>query len=251
MFAGDRCAIVDGGYAGTLYRDAVHPSVLSAFDTGPLAALERVVVGLDPADRGTSYIYVGSGAVTASDRHGDIWLRPGMFAVSPEPIRLDFDPGLPTKVVSITRVGYRGQRVFGGPIEERGRLRYIDTCSDTCLVAPSVLGEPCLNHLHFPEHIEQTFHTHPSLRAGLVARGHGWCESGGERIALRPGSVWIIPTDVEHRFLTTDETLDVIAFHPDSDFGPTHEDHPMLNRTWVGGVKIQHDERAEVIDPYF
>ena len=28
----------------------------------------------------------------------------------------------------------------------------------------------------------------------------------------------------------------VLAYHPDSDCGPTHEDHPMLNRTWdVGG----------------
>jgi hypothetical protein len=24
----------------------------------------------------------------------------------------------------------------------------------------------------------------------------------------------------------------VLAFHPDSDFGPTDEDHPMLNRTY-------------------
>jgi hypothetical protein len=30
--------------------------------------------------------------------------------------------------------------------------------------------------------------------------------------------------------------LRVIAYHPDSDFGPTHEDHPMINRTMVGGV---------------
>jgi hypothetical protein len=25
----------------------------------------------------------------------------------------------------------------------------------------------------------------------------------------------------------------VIAYHPDSDFGPTHENHPMVNRTIV------------------
>ena len=28
----------------------------------------------------------------------------------------------------------------------------------------------------------------------------------------------------------------VVAFHPDSDFGPTHEVHPMINRTIVEGV---------------
>jgi hypothetical protein len=30
--------------------------------------------------------------------------------------------------------------------------------------------------------------------------------------------------------------LDVFAFHPDSDFGPAADDHPMVNRTVVGGV---------------
>jgi len=28
----------------------------------------------------------------------------------------------------------------------------------------------------------------------------------------------------------------VIAYHPDSDFGATHEDHPMINRTIVNGT---------------
>jgi hypothetical protein len=27
--------------------------------------------------------------------------------------------------------------------------------------------------------------------------------------------------------------MDVIAFHPDSDWGPTDEKHPMLNRTYL------------------
>jgi hypothetical protein len=30
--------------------------------------------------------------------------------------------------------------------------------------------------------------------------------------------------------------MDVIAFHPDSDFGPEDENHPMINRTIVNGV---------------
>jgi hypothetical protein len=28
--------------------------------------------------------------------------------------------------------------------------------------------------------------------------------------------------------------MDVIAFHPDSDWGPTDGIHPMLNRTFIG-----------------
>ena len=31
--------------------------------------------------------------------------------------------------------------------------------------------------------------------------------------------------------------MDVIAYHPDSDFGPQDEDHPMINRTIVDGVQ--------------
>jgi hypothetical protein len=30
---------------------------------------------------------------------------------------------------------------------------------------------------------------------------------------------------------TAEESLDILAWHPDSDFGLTDEDHPMLNRT--------------------
>ena len=30
----------------------------------------------------------------------------------------------------------------------------------------------------------------------------------------------------------------VIAYHPDSDFGPTDDDHPMVNRTIVDGVPV-------------
>ena len=32
--------------------------------------------------------------------------------------------------------------VFGGPVEPKGRLRYIDGCSDTVLASPPRLGDP-------------------------------------------------------------------------------------------------------------
>ena len=34
--------------------------------------------------------------------------------------------------------------------------------------------------------------------------------------------------------------MDVIAYHPDSDWGPTDETHPMVNRTFVEGQKIDN-----------
>lgn len=129
----------------------------------------------------------------------------------------------------------------GGPLEAKGRLRYIDGCSDTLLVGPSRQGDPCLNHLHFPAGIEQTYHTHPSARIGVVVRGAGWCHSQeGIRSPLTPGKFFVIPKDTVHRFSTAEQSLDVVAFHPDSDWGPTDEIHPMINRTWVDGAKLDN-----------
>ena len=38
-----------------------------------------------------------------------------------------------------------------------------------------------------------------------------------------------------HSFCTAASSLDVVVYHPDSDTGPTHHDHPMLNRTLIRG----------------
>ena len=121
-----------------------------------------------------------------------------------------------------------------------GRLRYIDGCSDTLLACPPLLGDPCLNHLHFPKGTLQTQHTHPSVRLGVVARGEGACETPDGTTPLVSGLIFAIPAGGEHGFLTADSSMDVVAYHPDSDWGPTDEDHPMLNRTWVDGAKIDN-----------
>ena len=62
------------------------------------------------------------------------------------------------------------------------------------------------------------------------------------KMELEEGMVWAIPKDAVHSFHTAEsnEELNVIAFHPDSDWGPLDEDHPMLNRTWVDGAKIDN-----------
>jgi hypothetical protein len=61
--------------------------------------------------------------------------------------------------------------------------------------------------------------------------------------------VWQIPAGGVHRFLTTDAQLDVIAYHPDSDWGPTDTEHPMLNRTWVDGTKIDNTRPQDLNAP--
>jgi hypothetical protein len=126
-----------------------------------------------------------------------------------------------------------------GSIEAEGRLAYIDGCSDTILVSPARLGDAVLNFLHFPPGIEQSVHSHPSIRLGVVARGGGQAYGpgpGGEEwcLPLAPGSVFLLAPHEMHAFRTTParHAMDVIAYHPDSDWGPTDGVHPMLNRTY-------------------
>jgi quercetin dioxygenase-like cupin family protein len=161
-------------------------------------------------------------------------LSPGMYFCAPTPVIVEGD------ALAVSRFGYTGLFLLGGPIEERGRLRYIDGCTDTLLLPPPRRGDPCLNHLHFPKRIRQTMHTHPSVRLGVVARGSGRCETPDAAFPLVPGVGWALPADWPHAFHTGGESMDVIAFHPETDTGPADDDHPMLNRTLVGGVSARH-----------
>ncbi len=153
-------------------------------------------------------------------------LRAATYFVAPDGARVEGGRG-----IAVVLPGYRGLRQIGGPLEPTGRLRYIDGCTDTLLVGPPRRGEPCLNHLHVPPGTIQSAHTHPSLRAGLIVAGRGVCVAGAERHTLEPGLGWLIPAGLRHAFHTAGDALDVLTWHPDSDVGPTDEDHPMLNRT--------------------
>lgn len=134
------------------------------------------------------------------------------------------------------RIDYIGLFLIGGPTEKVGRLKYIDGCTDSLLIPPVKLGDPCFNLLVFPANTNQTSHTHPSLRLGMVVKGSGECVTPHGNIKLEVGKIFIIPTEKEHSFKTSKEEMTVIAYHPDSDFGPTDEDHPMINKTIVDGI---------------
>jgi quercetin dioxygenase-like cupin family protein len=135
------------------------------------------------------------------------------------------------RAIVFTRLGTRGMFMVGGPIEEAGRLRYIDGCTDSLLVPPVVRGDPCLNLLHIPPGTRQTAHTHTSLRVGIIASGTGRCVKPEGVTPLARGHAFFIPAHAQHSFFTDEDALRVIAWHPDSDTGPSDEDHPMLNRT--------------------
>ena len=120
-------------------------------------------------------------------------------------------------------------------------------------------GDPCLNHLHFPPKTSQTLHTHPAARIGVVLRGQGtclWVDSEPStpitvnavgapemtRVPLLVGDVFEIPAGCVHAFETGAAAagMDVVAWHPDSDCGPWHDDHPMVNRTIVDGISASN-----------
>lgn len=178
--------------------------------------------------RNTVYGYVLKGAVII----GDNVFHQGFFCL---PIRhesklVTWDN---TLAMIVIRYGYQGQELRGAPVKGHGRLTYIDGCSDSLLVYPPRCGDPSLNHLHFPSHIEQTYHVHPSIRLGMIINGRGCADYGrNNRIELTEGSVFALDAQEKHRFITGEQQMDIIAFHPDGDWGPKDHDHTMLNRTY-------------------
>lgn len=206
----------------------VHPEPLGVFDVGVLVRDGDLIL---PAD-GSHFGFVFEGHPVLSVPQGDFSLEPGMYFSVNTAMRIRGGRG-----IVMTRHGHRSFFHIGGPVEKGGRLKYIDGCTDSLLIPPIKLGDPCLNLLYFPENIDQTEHTHPSDRIGLIASGHGWCVTPDNRIELYPGQIFRIHAEGKHKFQTLPgEDMTVIAYHPDSDFGPTDEVHPMVNRTIVDGV---------------
>ena len=176
-----------------------------------------------------SWGFISEGTAHLTTKSGDFTIQAGMYFSANGELALR---GSGTGLL-ITQSGQNAFFHLGGPIEEKGRLRYIDGCTDSLLVPPVIQGDACLNLLHIPPQTFQSQHTHPSLRAGIIVSGSGECITPEGSHHLYPGLAFVIPAQGQHSFKTTDEALRVIAFHPDSDFGPTHEKHPMLNRTYL------------------
>lgn len=244
----------DNAKSGLLYDDSSHP-------TFPLRYYNVADgEGYSPCKNCSYYGFVYSGAVciTTDERTPEMWLTKGMYFSTAGALEINGN-GSVILIEVLHKKGiypqnnYNAMRMFGGPIEEHGRLKYIDGCTDSLLIPPVKMGDPCFNHLHFPANIDQTPHTHPSNRIGMVSKGNGECITPFGILPLFEGMIFIIkewdgvsfdkgldgktyPTGT-HSFRTFEEEgMDVIAFHPDSDFGATDEVHPMINRTIVNGV---------------
>lgn len=183
-------------------------------------------------DGDSHYGFVQEGLATLSTTSGMFALQKGMYFSVKGKFKI-----IGGKGIVVTRLGHQSFFHIGGPVEDSGRLKYIDGCTDSLLIPPIKMGDPCFNLLCFPEGIDQTEHTHPSDRIGIVYSGRGACVTPDGVIDLEPGMIFRIVADGLHKFRTLKgEPMSVIAYHPDSDFGATDEVHPMINRTIVNGV---------------
>lgn len=209
----------NNGYINQL--DSMYPSQLEKI-TG-----ENVKVSVLP--HSTIYGVVFSGKIHINEKY--VLEKDEYFSFATKDIKSLIING---SASIITRVGFTGQNVVGGPIEESGRLSYIDNCSDTLLVYPPRYGDPSISLLSFPPNITQRFHTHPSIRMGVIIRGEGYAETANEKIDLVPGVCFCVKEREIHRFVTQNSGLDAVSFHPDGDWGPTDHNHTLLNRTYTG-----------------
>jgi len=181
------------------------------------------------SSQGSCWGFIQHGEAQLDTPQGTFLLRAGMYFASPDPLeRSGTGEGL-----LVTQTEHQAFFMMGGPVEARGRLRYMDGCTDSLLIAPPLLGDPCLNLFHIPRHTFQHQHTHPSLRAGMIVAGSGQCITPAQSYPLVAGQAFVILPHAPHSFATETEELLVIAYHPDSDFGPTDEHHPMINRTYL------------------
>ncbi|MBP0607649.1 MULTISPECIES: cupin domain-containing protein [Burkholderia] len=215
VFPVDRAAMLDYSQLETPTKVAVSPGGMQQFDSDS-----------------THFVIVQSGELDVSHKGNIYQLRSGQFGCFPGGVSLAGN----AQAILVTSLGYEGSTLVGGPVEALGRLRYIDGCTSSVLLAPPVRGEPCLNFLHLPRNTSQTMHTHPTIRVGLILSGDGRCDTHHGLMEFRAGTAFVIPPGVAHSFQSQDESMRIVIYHPDSDSGPTHTDHTMLNRTYVDGA---------------
>ena len=116
-----------------------------------------------------------------------------------------------------------------------GNLSYMDGGTNTTAINPGRLGDPVINYVHFPPHMYQTLHTHPSHRIGFIVKGNGKVElDNKEYFDVLEGNIFYMRRNTLHNFICEDEPVILFVFAPDSGTGPTDEVNPLKVRTYVG-----------------
>lgn len=186
---------------------------------------------------GGVYGFVNKGSITIVDGEETFQIPKGHWFSTVDGVEINFQEN--DYQVAIWQVEkYKGMFAMG-KVEDFGRLKYIDGCKDTMLSHPIKKGNPCLNALYMPDGVHQTMHTHPSTRSGFIFVGGATCTTPEGTVDLESGQIFFLPSEVEHKFRSDhqkDVVMKLVAFHPDSDFGATDQNHPMINRTIVDGI---------------
>ena len=101
--------------------DPNFPTALYAWDG------EALELDLDAAFFG----FVQEGEAVLACAAGTFTLKAGMYFSANEAVRVSGGRG-----IVIARLGHRSFFTLGGPVEAKGRLKYIDGCTDSLLIAP-------------------------------------------------------------------------------------------------------------------
>ena len=207
---------------------SIQPELSQRFEdnSATLKTWQNNSLQLAPEETHFGFVYQGN--PTLSKSNGESYhLHPGMYFCLPNSGKIG---GLDSSGIIISCFQYQEMFSLGGAIEERGRFAYIDGGTNSLLIPPVMLGDPCLNALYFPSGIDQTMHTHPSDRIGIVVTGKCEIETQAGVRTLHPGDIFAIETNYVHKFRTHTDSLTIVVFHPDSDTGFTHHNNPMLEK---------------------
>ena len=193
---------------------------------------KKEVIALPEGGTHYGFVWQGEAKLRRSQQTAPFPLTAGMYFSIAEAATVGGDRS--TGFI-VTHLVHTGRFQLGGPIASTGRFAYIDGGLTSLLIGPVAKGDPCLHALYMPAGVEQTVHSHPSDRIGLIIQGEGYCVADKTRHALRPGVLFHIPPNQPHQFCTGQPLL-FIVFHPDSDIGFSDRNHPMLRRTFVNNI---------------
>ena len=189
---------------------------------------------------GGVYGYVDMGEITIQDFAGDnsMVVKSGEWFTTRAGAKIQINNKGSYRIAAWQKDNYIGT-LSKGLVDSYGRLKYIDGCTDNVLSSPIKKGLPCMNALYMPEGVNQTMHTHPSTRSGFIFIGGASCETPSNTFDLKTGQIFFLEKGTKHKFRSDHNKniiLKLVAYHPDSDFGATDEDNPMLNKTIVNGI---------------
>ena len=152
-----------------------------------------------------------------------------------DPFTIECEEDSSACIVDFPGLSLLETRIFIQECLDMGNLSYMDGGTNTTAINPGRLGDPVINYVHFPAHMYQTLHTHPSHRVGLVIRGNGKIElDNKEYYDINEGEIFFMRRNCLHNFICEDEDVVVFVWSPDSGTGPTDEVNPLKIRTYVG-----------------